>query len=432
MHVCRRWRHLVFASPRRLNLRLFRKPEAPVKDKLDIWPAFPLLIQGMILPSVVDNILAILERHDRMSTIDLTYFRTTPEVKKVWAAMQVPFPELTVLRLGSSSLKLPIVPDLFLGGSSPRLREIRLNAVPFPRLPELLLSATHLTEIHLRNITRSGYISPETMVTCLSTLTSLERLSLGFLLRSRPDWESRHPPSQTRSILPALTGIQFRGTAEYLEDLVACIDAPQLNSLFISLINQIDHGVPQLAQFITRTPMFKTLDKARVGFCGDAIRLTLSSPTFGFEELEMQFSCEESDRQLWTLARVWTSFSPLLSMLDSLFIYEVEYLQLHWQDNIESNQWLELLRPFTAVKSLYVSKEFVMGITVHLLEVVRERMIEVLPALQNLFLEVLEQSGPIKEGIGLFVSVRQLFGHPIVVSVWIKDSDIDSDSDREL
>ena len=115
-----------------------------------------------------------------------------------------------------------------------------------------------------------------------------------------------------RSILPALTGIQFEGTGEYLEDLLACVDAPQLNSLCISLINHIDHGVPQLAQFITRTPMFKTLNEARVGFCGDAVRLTLSSPTSGFEELKIQFSCEESDGQLLTLARVWNSFSPLL------------------------------------------------------------------------------------------------------------------------
>jgi hypothetical protein len=404
-----------------------------VRDKLDIWPAFPLLIQGTISPSVVDNILAVLERHDRVSMMDLTYFRTTPDVEKVWAAMQVPFPELTVLRLWSSDLKAPIIPDSFLGGSSPCLQEILLKAVPFPGLPKLLLSATHLTDIHLGDITRSGYISPETMVTCLSALTSLERLSLGFLLPSLPDWESRHPPSPTRSILPALTGIQFNGTAEYLEDLVACIDAPQLNSLFISsLINQSDLGVSQLAQFVSRTPMFKTLDEARVGFCGDAVRLTLSSPTSGFEQLKIQFSCEESDEQLSTLARVWTSFSPLLSTLDNLFIYEVEYLQPHWQSDIESSQWLELLRPFTAVKSLHVSEEFVLGITAALLELLWERVTEVLPALQNLFLEGLRRSGPVHQSIRLFIFARQLFGQRMAVSLWIKDADIDSDSDWEF
>lgn len=96
VHMCHRWRHLVFGSRRRLNLRLFCEPRAPIGDKLDIWPASPLLIQGAISPSVVDNILTVLERHNHVSMIDLNYLQTTPEVEKVWGAMQVPFPELTV------------------------------------------------------------------------------------------------------------------------------------------------------------------------------------------------------------------------------------------------------------------------------------------------------------------------------------------------
>jgi hypothetical protein len=433
VHVSRRWRHLVFASPRRLNLLLFCKAEVPVRDRLDIWPALPLVIQGTISPSVVDNILAVLKRHDRVSIIDLTY-TTAPEMEKVWAAMQVPFPELTFLRLWSNDLGAPIVADSFLGGSSPRLREIRLSPVPFPGLPKLLLSATQLTTIHLGSILRSGYISPETMVTCLSALTSLKSLRLDFNFLSRPDSESRHPPSPTCSTLPALTDFQFQGTEEYLEDLVARIDAPQLNALFISLVIQI-LGVPQLARFISRTPMFKTLNEARVGFCGDSVRLTVFSPTPGFEWFKIQCLCEDSDRQLSTLARVWTSFSPLFSILDKLFIYEIESIwHLRWEDNdnIESHEWLELLLPFTALQSLYVSKAFVPRITAALQEPVRERITEVLPTLQNLFLGGLHGPGPVQESIELFVAARQLLGHPIAVSLWIEDRDIESYLDWEI
>ena len=213
---------------------------------------------------------------------------------------------------------------------------------------------------------------------------------------------------------------------------MACFDAPQLNTLFISLINQIDLGLPQLAQFIGRTPMFTTLNEARVGFCDDAVRLTLSSLTFGFEELKIQFSRGELDRQLSTLLQFWPSFSALLSMLDSFFIYEIDYVLSHWQDNIENNQWLALLHPFTAVKNLYVSKEFVPGITAALQELIRERVTDVLPNLQNLFLEGLRRSGPVQRSIGLFAFARQLLGHPIAVSLWTKDADIDSDSDWEI
>ena len=430
VHVCRRWRCLIFGSPRRLNLRLLCTPQTP-GNKLDIWPALPLLIQGKISQSVVGNTLAILKRHNRVSTIDLTCFGTTRDVEKVWTAMRIRFPELTVLRLWSGGFNVPLIPDSFLGRSAPRLRQLILHRLAFPGLPKLLLSATHLTKIYLWDITPARYISPEMMVTCLSTLTSLKSLYLGFALRSHSDRESLHPPLPTRSILPALTRIQFKGTGDYLGNLVARIDTPQLKVLSISLINGIDPGVPQLAQFISRTPIFKTINEACVGFCGNAVRLTLSvrlaisSPTFGFEELKIQFSCEESNQQLSTLARIWTSFSPLFFMLDSFFIHEVECLRPRWQDNIEHTQWLEILRPFISVQSLYVSREFAPSISTALQELVRERTSEVLPALQYLFLEGLRQSQSVQASIGLFVAARQLVSHPIAVSLWIKDADID-------
>jgi F-box-like len=44
VHVCRRWRYIIFESPIRLNLRLFLKKKSPVRKLLDVWPAFPLVI----------------------------------------------------------------------------------------------------------------------------------------------------------------------------------------------------------------------------------------------------------------------------------------------------------------------------------------------------------------------------------------------------
>jgi hypothetical protein len=73
-HVCRLWRSVVFQSPRRLNLRLLCGPNTPARDTLDIWPPLPLIIRyvGSIShrePSSVDNIIAALERDDRVCQI---------------------------------------------------------------------------------------------------------------------------------------------------------------------------------------------------------------------------------------------------------------------------------------------------------------------------------------------------------------------------
>src|SRR5713101_804461 len=66
VHVCRRWRHLVFLSPHRLHLRLYCTPETSVKDTLDVWPALPLIVSGdMTSTSSTDNVSAALGQNSR-------------------------------------------------------------------------------------------------------------------------------------------------------------------------------------------------------------------------------------------------------------------------------------------------------------------------------------------------------------------------------
>jgi hypothetical protein len=102
--------------------------------------------------------------------------------------------------------------------------------------------------------------------------------------------------------------------------------------------------------------------------------------------------------------------------LENLHIREDVFLQLGWQGETENAQWLELLHPFTAMKNLYLSKEFTPRIAPALQELVGERVVEILPALQRLFLEEVNPAGPVQEAIEKFVAARQLSGHPIVVS----------------
>ena len=100
-------------------------------------------------------------------------------------------------------------------------------------------------------------------------------------------------------------------------------------------------------------------------------------------------------------------------------MYEVPYSQRDWQGNIENTQWLELFHPFTAAKNLYLSEEFVPRIALAL-----EGFggggggAEVLPNLQNVFLEGLQPLGPSQKGIRQFIVARQAAGHPVAVYPW--------------
>jgi hypothetical protein len=333
-------------------------------------------------------------------------------------AMQEPFPQLTDLGLRSHGSNA-VLPDSFLGGAAPRLRFFWLDGISFPGLPKLLLSATHLVGLKLWNIPHSGYISPEAMLTALSMLSSLDYLSLTFASpRSRPD-QGRPPPPPIRTVLPALTSLSFKGVSIYLDDLVALIDAPRLNHLYVTFFNQIVLDTPQLFQFICRTPMLKAPKNARVTFGHDVARINLSSKTSGFGLLNVGISCKESSGwQVSSLEQVFTSCLPPLSTLEDLYIHEAPYSLPSWQDNVENELWLELLHPFTSVKNLYLSKQFAPQIMTALQELVGFRTSEVVPTLQNIFLEELRPPEPVQEGFGQFVAARQAIGHPIAVSRW--------------
>jgi hypothetical protein len=101
-----------------------------------------------------DNIIAALEHNDRVCHIELILAELLLEYFTNSSAILEPFPELTFLHLGNLDRHLygelePILPNLFLGGSAPQLESLHLDRVSFPGLPNLLLSTTHLVNLHL-------------------------------------------------------------------------------------------------------------------------------------------------------------------------------------------------------------------------------------------------------------------------------------------
>jgi hypothetical protein len=432
VHVCRRWRRVVFGSPRHLNLQLVCTGKKPVKDTLDVWPALPLYIQCND-DDGVDNVIAVLEHSDRVRLIDISHVQR-PYLENLSAAMQKSFPELTSLVLWERPYRTTVLPDSFLGQSAPRLQILELYRIPFPGLPKLLLSSTHLVTLVLWGIPPSGYISPEAIATALSTLTRLEKLSLEFESPpSHPDRAGQHLLQLTRSVFPALTSFVFNGVSEYLEDLVARFDAPKLNSLHVNFTDQIVFDAPQFIQFISRTPKSNSIEGALINFenGGAYVKLSsISSRINEFGELSVKFSSSKMDREVSSLARVCTSSLPPFSTVEDLYIDRFE--NIYWLDGSERVvSWLDLLRPFGSVKNLYLSEQFARNIVPALQELVGSRTTEVLPTLRNIFLEGLKPPGHIQAGIRRFVAVRQVTSHPVAVSCWVRNWDDDEEEDYE-
>src|SRR5258708_1318744 len=211
----------------------------------------------------------------------------------------------------------------------------------------------------------------------------------------------------------------FKGDNKYLEDLLARIDAPRLHRLWIEFFyNFLKHifvATPQLIQFIGRTLTLKPPNEAQVGFISDTAWFRLQSPAPNFEEVKVGISCREPGWQLSALAQICTLFLRFLSTAESLYIDDLG-MRVGWKDDIENTEWLQLLLPFTAVKNLYLPKQFGPRIAPALQELTGGRMAEVLPTLQNIFLEGFQPSESVQEGIGHFISSRQLTNPPITIS----------------
>jgi len=426
-HVCQKWRYIVSTFPRRLNLRLLCKDTTrEAAEMLEIWPALPVIIQAHFFPTKqraegTDNIIAAMKHKGRVCEIALRGISSSLLASERFAAVtQEPFPALTHLDLLSDVDSAPVLPDSFMDGSAPRLRTLRLRSVLYPAFGKLLLSATDLVELSLWDIPHSGYISPNAMATCLSTLTRLESLSLGFHSpRSRPERATRRPPPPTRTLLRALTSFQFKGVSEYLEDVAVRIDAPLLHIVHIAFFNQLVFDISQFSEFIGRTEKLRTLDHADLFFRHRSVEMKLhpqTNPGVGRTILAIGISCRELEWQFSALAQVCNLSGPLLSTLGRLDLNIYATGTEDWHHGMENAQWAELLQPFSAVKNLYINAMHELVVMALCYLAGPTGVTEILPVLRKIFMVcsgfTLDSS---RDRLERFIAARQSSGHPVTI-----------------
>jgi hypothetical protein len=392
------------SSSRYLNLELLCTHGTPVRKNLGHLPALPLVIHFpcYIEDSDEDNIVAALEHPDRVRVVELC--APFSVLGKMATVMQGPFPALTLLSLESTKDgTMSHLSDRFMDGYAPRLQKIYLNGIPFPAALAPILSACNLVDLDLRDILDTGSVSPEAIVASLAALPRLNYLTLGF--RWGPSYlvPTRRTPF-TRAVLPALTRFSFDGFFEDLEHFVAQINAPQLNCLAIEYMEYwdeeevADYQIPQLCKFIDRSDKLKLSRSRRMD-------LHIQPNTVKIELVHGDQSSFTLSIQDEGINQVLGQICSILSNVDRLFISS---------GDIECNElgdeilWLQLLRPFTAVKTLSVQNSLSHHVAFALQHVTGERAAKVLPALEMLCL----QNWPMAY-VEKFVAARQNVGRPV-------------------
>ena len=173
VHMCCRWHCIVFVSPHRLDLKLYCTQQQSVNLKmLDIWPVLPIVIvadyMGSNFKEDATNVIAALRHHSQVCKIFYLNRQFQDSLLKEFVAIDKPFPALTSLELFSYTQNVPVLPDSFLGGSAPCLRSLYLEGIPYPSIGKLLSSTTNLVWLSLCCSPHCRYISPKTIVHCLS------------------------------------------------------------------------------------------------------------------------------------------------------------------------------------------------------------------------------------------------------------------------
>ncbi|KAH9970233.1 hypothetical protein BGW80DRAFT_1332956 [Lactifluus volemus] len=218
------------------------------------------------------------------------------------------------------------------------------------------------------------------MATGLSALTKLTylRIELHYLDISET---TRLPPLLTRAVLPALAEFTFLGIDEYSEELLAQIDAPQLETLTITFLAQTTSDIRQVIYHAWTLGAFNraevTLDYNHVNIKLQQVEGVNPPRTL---ELEVRHQDKERGWQVSSITQICTQALSLLSSIMELNILNGPSFR-PFEFAMDDSEWLELFHLFTNVRTLLFP-----SVMSSLQELTRESITEVLPTLQNLYI----------------------------------------------
>jgi len=384
-HTCRRWRHIIFASPSRLNLQLYCTYGTPVADMLSHSPPLPLSVsyhEGAphpFTPKDEEGALLALRKHDRVRYIDLCAPLAT--LDKIFAAMNGSFPVLEHLTLSvdhsdtdederdSYLFDHARLPQAF---QAPHLRHLDLNRVGDVAQVDLplLASLSGLISLTLIGVPFSAFLSIEYLASRLSLMPLLECFGLGFdsyVPIDDPSLESEPVVAQNVKQIPFpnLSEIFFKGTSSYLEALAAQISAPLLKTFTAQFFDEPSSSLPHLSKLLSAAAELR-LPVASIEFSGVGVEdpnvvicMAGSESTLDWwpnlVPFQINFHCDSLSEQVDSTGQICASLSPMLSAVERLHLnLNGRRWQLVGIFDIDDDAWHDLLRPFCSVKKLQI------------------------------------------------------------------------------
>jgi hypothetical protein len=254
IHVCKRWRAVMFASSSRLDLCFVLKPKMGGHMKTIMsrhFPPLPIQIKydreyPALKSKDMSRVLAALKRPDRIRGIAFT--GDSDNFRKLFKATKCPFPALESLELCVDHATLTI-PVTFLRGSVSHLRTLSLHHFSLQSISRFLSSIPTLTYLSLVFYDDIGL--PSSMLRLFSNLQSMPCLChLHLEITSRITNEAQPTKPEEKIPLSKLTSFRYHGHSAFLNTFMAEFAAPSLREVDIQLGDNALPPIPYIPQFI--------------------------------------------------------------------------------------------------------------------------------------------------------------------------------------
>ncbi|KAI0258961.1 hypothetical protein BC834DRAFT_974661 [Gloeopeniophorella convolvens] len=395
--VCRRWRELVFSTPKRLQMHIYLTHRSSIPQILHHLPPLPLTIDCRA-PHEFDedieripwsterlgNVALALEQADRIQ--DVRLLGSDAELRALLAQMIQPARQLETLDIEVLSPS-QILPVNFLGGASQSLRHVWLRNV-IPPLP----SAPCLTDLHY-SFAEFATMDIPVMESLLQGLRSMPLLqSLKLDIRSVS--EGHLPSSGPRISLTSLSELSFDGSSAQLDTLLQGIEAPSLGALLMELYDDFAVSIPSLPRFLQSSPRLLVPVPVYVSLMDISgcinVRRTESLHQGTISLRVWHCNDETLDTLMASMAAACRCLAPTLSLSKMLVVDrddgygDFESLEDPWERWLHHTPgWHAILSAFTNATEVYVENVFTMAIAQTLRE---PDSAGLLPALRDLHL----------------------------------------------
>ena len=425
VHVCQRWRNIIFGSASYLGVSLVCTYGTPVADMLAHSPPLPLIIhyatEGRgITTDDEQGIFFALKQRNRVLRVRLAWLDTTL-LEKFIAVMDEEYSILEYLVIGLSiedNSAMLIFPETL---QAPHLRLLTLRGFVLPIGSRLLTTAVSLVTLCLVIAHPSTYFHPNALLQWISLMPQLETLAIyfEFFIPNRDvEMQLLHTPFIAPITLPNLRDFMFRGVSTYLEALVRRITTPLLEKLNVAFPNQLTFSVPCLLELMNTTENLR-FDIAEFGFFNE--RVLVKFHYRGETETEYAFFililCWHLDWQVSSMAQISHSLSQMFSAVEHLTLqHEVHGRSSEEHNEVDRTEWRKLLGSFRNVKTLRIDNGLVKDLSLSLKLEGGELPLELLPELQELTYELTYSgSGDTSDGFTSFIDARQNAGRPVTL-----------------